>query len=280
MVAADGRIDLRGAAEVGHPDDERLVEQPLLLEVDQQRRDRLIDRRHPPFQPVEAVGVVVPARIADGHESNTRLHEPTGEEEPLAEGGPPVVIAQARRFGADVEGPLRLRRRDHREGGLVVLVEGIVGGRLPVGGALEPIDTGEDGAAPVDPRHLHVERRGDVADGELVGIGIGMDLKRAVRQPQDPRHSAVARAIDVGPELDEGGEGRLEAVLVGDNRADTWIDERRIDVAPRHAPMVGHAMAGVARVPAAEERVAAQFPGHPPAQLGEKHPRHRRGDCR
>ena len=159
-----------------------------------------------------------------------------------------------------------------------MLVEGIEGGRLSVGEALEPIDAGEDRAAAVDSRHLHVERRGDVADGELLGIGIGMDLERTVGQTEDPRHAAVVGAIDVGPELDERGEGRLEAVLVGDNRSDTGVDERRIDVPPRHAPVVGDAVAGVAGIPAAEERVAAQFPGHPPAELGEEHPRHRRRD--
>src|SRR5439155_3313862 len=45
VVATARAVDLRSAAEVGQPADQRFVQHPLLFQVGQQRRQRLIDRR-------------------------------------------------------------------------------------------------------------------------------------------------------------------------------------------------------------------------------------------
>ena len=54
---------------------------------------------------------------------------------------------------------------------------------------------------------------------ELVGARIGGDLERAVLQAQDARAAAAEAAIDLGAELHERRQRRLEAQVVADDRA-------------------------------------------------------------
>ena len=91
MVAAVGAFGAGRAAELGGPDDERLVEQAALLQILQQAGDRLIDLR--------AVGGVVACEIAVGvpaagaavaavedlHEPHAALDQPPRRQAVLAE---------------------------------------------------------------------------------------------------------------------------------------------------------------------------------------------------
>ena len=81
MIASDGRVDLRGATKVGHPDHQGRIQEALLLEIDQQSREGLVDLGHAMlFQAVEAVLMVIPTRIADGDESHTGLDQTASEQ--------------------------------------------------------------------------------------------------------------------------------------------------------------------------------------------------------
>src|SRR5205823_11911575 len=55
------RVDLRSAAELAHPEDERAVEQTALLQVADQRRHRPIDLPRQPLDAIEIVLMRVPA---------------------------------------------------------------------------------------------------------------------------------------------------------------------------------------------------------------------------
>ena len=71
VIAADRRVDLRRSAEVGHPHHQRRRQQAALLQVDQQFRQALIDRRNQAFlEGVEIIGVRVPAAVGNRHEAH------------------------------------------------------------------------------------------------------------------------------------------------------------------------------------------------------------------
>ncbi len=65
MIAAGGPLREGHAAELGGPDDERVVEHAALLQIAQQCGDRLVDRAGDEGQLVGDVGVVVPV-LASG----------------------------------------------------------------------------------------------------------------------------------------------------------------------------------------------------------------------
>src|SRR5690606_11201387 len=109
VVAAGALVDLRGAPELAHPDDEGLVEEPAHLQVVDQGGQGglgdgevvlLDDRIHPGV--VESVGV--PSSVGDalaadaagevaGDELHAVLDEAAGEEAALAVGGAAVGVA-------------------------------------------------------------------------------------------------------------------------------------------------------------------------------------------
>ena len=79
-----------GAAELGRPDDERLVEHPPRLEIGKQGPDRLIDvLRQADVRHHVAVGVPVVARagVDELHEPHTTLDESAGSKALPAEAG-------------------------------------------------------------------------------------------------------------------------------------------------------------------------------------------------
>ena len=92
----DALLEGRHAAELGGPDDQRVVEQPALLEIGEQRRGRLVEDR--------AVDVVlrlerlVPVPVADAfahrvgaveelHEADAAFDQPPGEQAVAREAG-------------------------------------------------------------------------------------------------------------------------------------------------------------------------------------------------
>ena len=96
VVAAAIGVDLRRAAELPHPDHERVVEQAALLQVLQQRRIGQVHRRHERgLETLGVLGVRVPGR-RDGvvffpprpvhlHQRHARFDQPPREQNALAE---------------------------------------------------------------------------------------------------------------------------------------------------------------------------------------------------
>ena len=81
-----------------------------LGQVVEQGADGLIDDRQVLAQPLEVVGVRVPAdRLVDGDEAHARLDQPPGQQQPLAELVAAVAVAQLVRLLVDVEGPVASR---------------------------------------------------------------------------------------------------------------------------------------------------------------------------
>ena len=81
------------------------------------RGHALVDARHQRvLQRLEVVGVRVPARITDRHETDARLDQPAGQQQRLAEGVPPVAVAHLRRLALHLERPRHLARgQPHQE---------------------------------------------------------------------------------------------------------------------------------------------------------------------
>lgn len=272
VIPSDRGIDFRSSSEIGHPDHEGRVEQPLLFEIDQECGDGLVDLRHAVlFQAVEAILVVIPARVADGYETHSGLDQSAGEEESLSKGAAAVIVSECFRFASDIEGLFGFRSGDHFERRLVMLVEGIVGSGLLVRRTLHTIDLCEKFTAAVDPRQLHIQGWCDIADGESIDVGFRVDFKGCVFQSKDAGQSSLEGAIDVSAQLDEGRECGLEAHLMRHNRTYAGIDERGVEVSARHAPVIGDPMPCILRVPAAQKREAFHFFGHAGAQFGEVH---------
>ena len=105
MVAAVVALGRRGPAELGAEDDQRVVQQPPLLQVAQQAGDRLVDLLGVRGVVVAqvAVGVPVVARVAVVH-----LHEPhAGLDQPPGQQALPAVLVG--RLLADAVQGVRLR---------------------------------------------------------------------------------------------------------------------------------------------------------------------------
>ena len=99
VVAAAERIDAAAlvvvgrAAEFAAPDDERVVEHAALLEVADERGDRLVHAADALGVGALEVVVAVPAAAEDLHEAHAFLHEPA-REQALAAKGRGVLVVQ------------------------------------------------------------------------------------------------------------------------------------------------------------------------------------------
>ena len=103
-----------GAAELGGPDDERLVEQAALFEIVEQAGDGPVDLGAVGRVVLPEVAVGVPGAgaavgaVEDLHEADAALDEPAGGEAHLAEGAGGVVVeAVERRRSAGSSAKLR-----------------------------------------------------------------------------------------------------------------------------------------------------------------------------
>src|SRR5262249_12677096 len=122
VVAPRGQVNAGRAAELAHPDDERLLEQAASLEVAEKGRGPLIDRGDQLLQGRKLVAVRVPPARLPLAERDPGLDQPAGHEAALTERGPAVEVAGAIGFPGEVEGPGP--RAERHLGGLVV--EGLV----------------------------------------------------------------------------------------------------------------------------------------------------------
>src|SRR5262249_34847995 len=126
VVAAPTRVDLRGPAELAHPDDQRRVEQPARAEVVYQGRPRRVEDPAEALDRVEVLRVAVPtgrrilgdARERDLHERHAALDQPPRQEAALAEVVATVGVPQGGRLAVQLERFGRLRP-DHPDGPLV-----------------------------------------------------------------------------------------------------------------------------------------------------------------
>ena len=80
VVAAVGALGGRLAAELAAEEHQRLVQQPALFQVGEQRGGRLVDGPAAVDQPLVQVVVVVPARLADLDEPHAGLAQSAGHQ--------------------------------------------------------------------------------------------------------------------------------------------------------------------------------------------------------
>src|ERR1041384_2177638 len=106
VVAARALVDARRAAEFAGDDEEDLLVEPALMDVVDERRDRVIEIGRARLHRLLDVAVHVPAAVGDGHKSAARLAEAPRHEELLAH-ALPVLFDDLRILGLEIE---RLRR--------------------------------------------------------------------------------------------------------------------------------------------------------------------------
>jgi hypothetical protein len=83
-VAGDA-LPQRRAAELPAPDDQRVVEQPALLEVRHQRGHALVDVAALVGQAPAQIGVVIPVGVVQLHQPHAALDEPPGQQAVVGE---------------------------------------------------------------------------------------------------------------------------------------------------------------------------------------------------
>ena len=79
MIAAGIAIDLWGAAELAHGDDERRIEHAALVQIFEQRGEGAIELRQQHFFhgiEIVAMRIVVEPALGDGHEAHAAFHQP------------------------------------------------------------------------------------------------------------------------------------------------------------------------------------------------------------
>lgn len=116
------------ATQLAAADDERLVEQPALFEVADERREALVGLLGLAAQLLGQVTMVIPVLVVELHEPHAPLHEPAGEQ---------AVAGERRRVGVD---PVHLEHIPR----LVADVDQLRHRRLHVERHLEGVDAGLD----------------------------------------------------------------------------------------------------------------------------------------
>ena len=232
MVAAVAALlDLRRAAELAHPHDQRRVEQAAVLQVGHQRRPGGVERRAEGLHLVEVVLVRVPAAEGDLDEGHVALDQAAGQEAALAELVAAVAVAQRRGLLFEIE---RLRRlRTHQTHGPVV--GGLVAVRAQAGAAghevalqrLQQADAGfvlfaADARRQVEV--LHGQRRlGRVGDGQAVVA----DDERGVLRAEEAGAERLWAEEALRSDADEVRQVVLVAAqLLGDERAQRRVLDR------------------------------------------------------
>ena len=91
------------AAELGERDHQRVLEQPALLEVVEQRRHDVVELGDHLLVGLEVLAVAVPPGAGHADERDARLDQPAGDQRLLAELRRPVLVADLLRLARDVE---------------------------------------------------------------------------------------------------------------------------------------------------------------------------------
>ena len=111
MVSPTTRIDVGGAAELTHHQNDGRLEQSSFLEINQQCGEGPVQGGNELFLHVVVVpvmgvpivlGFLVPA--VDGHETTSRFHQAAGQQGPLSESSGPVGLLDLFRFLGEIEG--------------------------------------------------------------------------------------------------------------------------------------------------------------------------------
>ena len=118
MIAAAAGVDGGSAAELAHPDHERFVEHAALLQVGDQRGERLVDFFAEFFHAGEVVVVGVPAVLHDFDERDARFDQAAGQQAAGAEIVAAVGIAGLIGFFGEIEG-FHFWAEDHFHGAIV-----------------------------------------------------------------------------------------------------------------------------------------------------------------
>ena len=125
MVAPGGTVDLRRATKFAGDAHQRRIEQAATIQVANQRRKRLIERRNLAADAALDVVVHVPATVGRGDEPDAGLDQATRQQQPRTRLIATVLVANLVVFLVDVERFARLLRTDHRVGSLIEGVDSV-----------------------------------------------------------------------------------------------------------------------------------------------------------
>ena len=195
VVAAGILVDLRRVAKLPGDDDERVVEEPLVGEIGDQRPHRRVVAGELVFEGRADVAMVVEVAGVERDIANPRLDEPAGHERLLPPAGA-VAIAEGLRLLRNVERLAHLARENQVHRLLLGLVH-LIKRPLPVDAALEVVELAAE-RHPVDEPLF----RQPVGEGEALGVA----------RRQAPRLVAVAEgAVLEGIVIDAEPGGAVEA---------------------------------------------------------------------
>ena len=258
VVAAGVVVDLRRATKLPNPHDERVVDQPPLLQVIQQHRKRLVCQRvmilvddliHPGV--VEAVGVPaagVDAAAADRlgevdrRKSHARFHQPPGEQAALAVARWPVAIANLLWLGLQVEGRLHRRAREHANR----LVVGGVEATDLRGSLKQPrllIHHPQQLTPPLHPRQLKVGRQGQLRQMEAL-LGRVFGEEEGVVPLAEKARMLARRGGAVSNRVWIGNKGRHLAAAGLDGINNRSIRGPEVERVPQPLVVARRSMAG------------------------------------
>lgn len=189
MVTPGVRVDFRSPAEFARHNHQRGLQQSPLVKVFHQCCEGRVElRQQDLLATIEVVGVRVPdcpGRI-DGHEACAALHQPSGQQAALADGGAAVPVAQGLGLIRDVECGLDRGRADDALG----LLEELLAIReqplsVPL---LKPGIESLDQPSPIlDFAPVHVQRDLDIIDPEVGRAGVAAYPERRIRTAKKAR---------------------------------------------------------------------------------------------
>ena len=256
VIAAAGGVDLGGAAKLGERGDERVAEEPAVVEVFHEGGVGLVVHRADdvlhPFDRGEGLGAVdVPGDLVedgeegvDGDEPDARFDEAAGEEAALPEAIHPVAFADGGRLLGEVKGGAGLGAGHHPVGGLEGVVEeaGVFAGlELPHGG----FDDVAHLPAAVEAGDADLVGREEVGDLEIGLGGIGHEGERVVGFAEEATGLTVGEiAAAAAHELGENDERREVGAAAEEVRGD-GAGVGGIDPAGEAAAGLHHLPAGV-----------------------------------
>ena len=223
MVPAGRRVDLRRAAELRAHADERRGKQPAAVEVANERREALIERRGLSPHGTRDVVVVVPAAVGERDESHARLHEPAGQQHPHARLILAVLVLDLVRLLLEIERLLRLGGTDEAVGPLVERIERVERVALLLVAEVR-VHHVEHPATLVEPCHVDARRQVEVAHLE-VGVGrVGAQTECRVGRTEI---AGAGELVGLAGNADVRRQVLAGTELVRDHRPEARVLERR-----------------------------------------------------
>ena len=186
--------DARGSPEFATGNDQHLFAQPAILEVVEQRRQRLVHLGQPlalGVVEVERPGVIVPTEVlgrvvggggVDIDNRHTRLGQPPGQQATLSPAMPTVPIAPPRILRRQFKRAGDPATGQHLEGRRAELINPLEAA-LQVQVAPEAVELGREGASIVEAGIVDARREGEVLGGIIGDRGVA-SFERLVRHPE------------------------------------------------------------------------------------------------